>query len=161
MVFLEHIFCYSTYVFPHFLYADVVFYGMSKKCSSKLNRCFNACVRYVFRLRKYDHLSSFSNRLIGCSLSIYLDFRVCWFIKQLLKTKSPAYLFNKLSFSFNFLENLRLIVRQNNSHCNNTSVFVKGIRLWNSLPLNIRKVESRFLFQDRFVELRRGTGLGG
>lgn len=148
---------FSSYVFPHFVYADLIYYGMSDRCFRKLNRCFNACVRYIFRLRKYDHISSFTNRLIGCSLSLHRDFRACWFFKQLLKTESPEYLHNKLGFSFNFSSNLRLTLRHNISHCNNSSIFVKGVRLWNSLPLHIRRTESRSVFLERLLEWRRGS----
>lgn len=148
---------FLSYLFPHFIYADVVLFGMSKGCLNKLNRCFNACVRYVFKLKKFDHISSFSDRLIGCQLSTYFDFKICWFIKQLLRSKSPSYLFNKIFLSPNYDGNLRLILRHNNSCCSNLSFFVKGIRLWNSLPLCLRKVESRVVFFDRFVDMRRNT----
>lgn len=45
------------YILPHFIFSGVVLFGMSKGCMAKLNRCFKACVRYVFRLKKYDHIT--------------------------------------------------------------------------------------------------------
>lgn len=148
---------FLSFVFPHFLYADAVLYGMSEGCMKKLNRCFNACIRYVFRLNKYDHISSFRNRLIGCDLSTYFDFKICWFIKRLLTSRSPTYLYNKLNFSFDFNNNLRLIVRSNRLRCSNSSAFVKGVSLWNNLPVTLKRVASRSVFMERFVMLRRGS----
>lgn len=144
-----------SFVFPLFLYADVVLFGMSKRCQQKLERCFNACIRYVYKLRKYDHLSFFRDRIIGCGLSVYLDFRACWFIGQLLRSRIPGYLFDKISLSFNYATNFRLILRRNNAQCSNSSIFVKGLRLWNSLPLSIKVISSRAVFLDRYLDWRR------
>lgn len=127
---------------------------MSEGCLKKLNRCFNAAIRYVFRLRKYDHLSAFRNRLIGCSLSAFFDFRVCWFIKQLMTSCTPLYLYNKLNFSFNYKQNLRLTIRSNSLRCNNAAIFVKGVMLWNRLPLSLKKISSRSVFFEKFLSIR-------
>lgn len=124
---------------------------------NKLNRCFNACIRYVFGLRKYDHLSLFRYRLIGCSLDTLFEFKASWFIGQLLRSKSPLYLFDKLSLSPNFSNNLRLLLRHNNSLCSNSSLFVRGLRSWNQLSLPLKKIKSRAVFLDRFLELRRSN----
>lgn len=146
---------FLSYIFPHFLYADVVFYGMSGRCVDKLSRCFNSCIRYVFRLRKFDHISEFGNRLLGCGLLLYYDYRVCWFFKQLLKLNIPSYLFSKLSLSYNFNDNLRIIMDHRSSLCSNSSVFGKGIKMWNSLSLDTKRVNTRLLFLEKFLEERR------
>lgn len=140
-----------TYVFPLFLYSDLVIFGMSGRCRLKLERCFNACLRYVFNLRKFDHLSPVRKRLLGCDLYTFFEFRVCWFIGQLIKYKAPDYLFNKLLFSSNYASNRRLILRPNNAPCSNSSLFVRGIRLWNEIPLSIRGISSREVFRNNFI----------
>lgn len=143
---------FLAYILPHFLYADAVFFGMSGRCRDKLRRCFRAGVRYVFRLRKFDHISEFEKRLVGCSLFSYLDFRACWFIKTLLKLKLPAYLYNKFVFSRNFNDNLRLNMEYRPAQCSNTSFFGKGIKMWNSLSLGTKRSKSRSVFLERFLE---------
>lgn len=148
---------FLSFVFPHFVYADVVFYGMSEGNMSKLTRCFNACIRYVFRLRKFDHLSTYRNRLIGCNLPMYFNFRACWFFKQLLSSGTPSYLFDKLKLSVNHGNNLRIIVRSNRLKCSNSSLFVRGAMVWNGLPVELKKIKSRSLFFDKFVTYNNGS----
>ena len=78
---------FLAYIFPHFLYADAVLFGMSKQCEKKLILAFNACVRYVFNLRKYDHILHVSNSLIGCSLMSYYMYRIVVFIYLLIRNR--------------------------------------------------------------------------
>lgn len=143
---------FLSYILPHFLYADVVFFGMSGRCRDKLLRCFKAGIRYVFRLKKFDHISEFENRLVGCSLFSYLDFRVCWYIKTLLQLKLPSYLYNKFVFSREFNVNLRLNMEYRPSYCSNSSFFGSGVKMWNALSLRTRRSASRSVFFERYLE---------
>ena len=42
---------------PHFDYCDFLLTSESKKLNRKLQITQNACVRFIFDLRKYDHAS--------------------------------------------------------------------------------------------------------
>jgi hypothetical protein len=52
------------------------------------------CTRYVFNLRRYDHLST--HRLGVPHLFDYYDFRVLSFFFKLILTQRPGYLFADL-----------------------------------------------------------------
>lgn len=145
---------FLSYLLPHFIYGDIVLFGLLQENMNILQRCFNACTRFIFGIRKFDHISAYSSIVLGCSLSIFYEFRVCLFIFKLLKTKQPFYLYRKLLFSRFHSTNLRLIPAKNCCRSLNKSFFVRGVSLWNSIPLQIKKLGSVKLFKSKFLEWR-------
>jgi hypothetical protein len=57
---------------------------------------FNRCIRYVFNFRRYDHLFTRRNELLGVPLFDYSDFRVLSFFFKLILMQRPGYLFADL-----------------------------------------------------------------
>ena len=47
----------ETYVLSLFNYADVLFQNISSRLANKIQRVQNSCMRLIFDLRKYDHIS--------------------------------------------------------------------------------------------------------
>lgn len=142
---------FLSFIFPIFLYGDTIMYGMSAKNKNILQKCFNACIRYMFNLRKFDHVSPYADQVLDCSLLTYYRFRVCHFIYNLIKTKMPGYLFSKLILSKNFNTNLRLNIINNKCRALGESMFVGGIKEWNKLPLQIKFSKNRMAFLDAFI----------
>lgn len=147
---------FKSFLLPHFLYADIVFYGMSSECRRRLTLCYNSCLRFVFNLRKYDHISEVSDKLLNCKFDDYLECRACFFILNLIRNKSPEYLYEKLRFSFNFKENLRLKVINSKCKSLHDSVFVSGVRVFNNIPLKIKHLKTITSFRGRYLEWKGG-----
>ena len=42
-------------------YGDVVFSYLNEELTNKLNRLLNVCIKYIFGLRKYDHVTPYRN----------------------------------------------------------------------------------------------------
>ena len=53
---------------PHFMYCDIIYSATTTTILTRLQQAFNSCLRYVLDLKKYDHISQHSSRLLGCSL---------------------------------------------------------------------------------------------
>ena len=47
----------ETYILSLFNYGDVLFQNITGILSNKIQRVQNSCMRFVFGLRKYDHIS--------------------------------------------------------------------------------------------------------
>ena len=47
----------ETYILSLFNYGDVLFQNISGRLSNKIQRVQNSCMRFIFGLRKYDHIS--------------------------------------------------------------------------------------------------------
>ncbi|CAD6226543.1 GSCOCG00011900001-RA-CDS [Cotesia congregata] len=54
----------SMLIFPIFDYCTLAYTDMSGTLQKKLQRKFNACIRFIFRLARYDHVTP-SRRLLG------------------------------------------------------------------------------------------------
>jgi hypothetical protein len=59
---------------PFFFHCDVVFSHMSSVDSRRLQVAFNSSTRYVYNLRRYDHLSTRRNELLGVPFFILMIF---------------------------------------------------------------------------------------
>ena len=134
-------------ILPLFTYGDVVFsLSLNSACQHRLNVLFNSCASYVFGIKRYEHISSFSPRIIGCSLQQYYKIRVCSFIYRLIKTCCPSYLYNQLKFSMS-ARTRHLIIPRSRFSLMNSSFFVKAIITWNLLPLTVRNASSTVKFK--------------
>lgn len=126
-----------TLIIPIITYAEVVYCSLDSLSQHKLQVAFNDAVRYVHGLRRYDRISVLSKNLLGCTLQQYLNARACIFLHKIIISKSPPYLFCKLKFSRSrrtFNINIPCFKYLNSSRL----FFIHAIRLWNSLPLNIK-----------------------
>ena len=80
-------------------YADVV-YGpfLSKLENLRLQRIQNSCIRLIFGLRKYDHISAKFKVLKWLNIKQRRDLHICCLLHKILLQKSPPYLLNKLRY---------------------------------------------------------------
>lgn len=108
----------------------------------KLNVAFNSAVRYAFGLRRFSHVSSYSSSILGCTLSAYLKFRTIVFLRNILTSRQPDYLYEKLGF-LQSNRTFSLSAPGFRCHISENQFFVQSIRFWNSLPLHIRRYSSR------------------
>jgi hypothetical protein len=84
---------------PFFIYCDCVYFALDSYSLRKLTVAFNACVRYGYRRRLFDHISDVSDSILGCSLLTYMEFRLAYFMFSLVIGGRPRYLYDSLVFS--------------------------------------------------------------
>lgn len=137
---------FLSYVFPWFVYGDLILFGMHEYNMNTLNKAFKAGVRYIYRLRKYDHISFYLKNIVGCTLKEFYQYRTCLALYKLVKSHLPMYLYNKLIFS-SLTRNNNFIIPRNNCDAFNSSFFVKGIGCWNNLSLSIKLAPSEASFK--------------
>ena len=49
----------KSLVLPIITYGDLLFSMASKEALERLNKSYNACIRFIFNLKKYDHISTY------------------------------------------------------------------------------------------------------
>jgi hypothetical protein len=64
----------------------------------RLELAFNACTRYMFGLRRFDHISEFSRGILGYTMFEYLELRLACFIHKIGLVGAPSYLSSLLVF---------------------------------------------------------------
>jgi hypothetical protein len=124
-------------IVPKFLYASPVYSGTSEGAWDKLRMAFNSCARYVFQKRKYDHISHLAIKILGTDIKSYLRMYDSIQLFKLIKSKSPQYLYRKLSFSRS-TRTQNLNIPENTVWARSNSLFVRGVGRWNALSLSIR-----------------------
>jgi hypothetical protein len=99
----------------------------------------NACIRYIYGIPRYQHISEHANRIFGCSLDKYYNLRICCAMHHLIGSGRPGYLFNGLQFGRSaWLFNLILPGYRTSARA----------MLWNDLPQAVRRESSLRRFRN-------------
>ena len=138
-------------IVPYVTYFANIYCKLDSSSLHKLNVALNLTTRYVYGLHRFEHVSSWSRKLLGCSLENFLNLNNCVFLHKLLKSKHPEYLYSKLCFCRHERTGRLLIPRYN--YFNTTRLFfINTIRVWNSLPANLRAIEEENLFKQSITK---------
>jgi hypothetical protein len=91
------IYLVRSLIVPIFLYFDVVYFSsLTGTEFRRLELAFNACTRYVYGLRRFDHIFEFSGEILGCTMLEYLKLRLAGFIRKIDIVGAPVYLSSRL-----------------------------------------------------------------
>lgn len=89
----------ESLVLSQFNYADVV-YGpcLTKANRKRLQRIQNSCIRLVFGLRKYDHISHKYEAIKWLNIHQRQILHCCCLFHLIIKTQCPKYLYHKITY---------------------------------------------------------------
>lgn len=147
----------QSLLLPLLDYGDIAFLDLSEQLLDKLERLQNVCIRFIFGLRKYDHVSSFRARLKWLPIRHRRNLHILSLLFNVLfRPQSPNYLSEKFSYlaagSGNRLRsssNLTLAFPASKSKSYSKSFSSHAVRLWNRLPNDIRQSQSVASFRSR------------
>lgn len=145
----------QTLVLPIIDYADVCYSDLSQILLDKLDRLLNNCIRFIYGLRKFDHISQYRSILKWLPIRQRRDSRMlCTLFSILYDPSVPAYLKSLFTWQSNTHnrhlrsnENLSLHVPFSRTEILNQSFSHRAIRLWNTLPADIRISPSKISFK--------------
>ena len=89
----------KTYLIPTLFYSCEIFANCDTISNRKINVAFNNIARYVFNIKRFDHISIYSKEMLGMSLNNFLNFRTITLIHKIISDKEPTYLYHKLTFT--------------------------------------------------------------
>jgi len=142
----------KTLVFPHFNYCDVVYNDMTVQLSDKLQRAQNYCVRFIYNLRRDDHVTPYLNQLSILKLNLLRKYHILRILYNVLGSLTPIYLYEQFTFLSEISERtsrhsaLTLVVPAHSTVKFTKSFTVTACQLWNSLPAGIRSIKKRARF---------------
>ncbi|CAG4937325.1 unnamed protein product [Colias eurytheme] len=138
----------QSLLLPILDYADVSYPDLTELLLDKLERFQNLCIRFIFGLRKYDHVSDYRARLRWLPIRLRRDTHILHLLyKVLFYRNTPSYLKDKFQYlcthglNLRSHETLSLCIPTHKSFYN-SSFTVKAIKLWNDLPVTIRKAQT-------------------
>ncbi len=144
----------ETLVLSQFDYADAVYSNISSSLSNSIQKVQNSCLRYIFNIKKKDHvrlslllkkinwLNMENRRLLHCFTVIFkiLAGRAPGYLACELRTSSQHHLYNTRSAHNLYPVNRRTEIR-------NRSFMIRVPLLYNTLPRGIRSVASVSTFK--------------
>lgn len=136
----------KTYLMPTLLYGCELFASTDYKSNEKLNIAYNAVVRYIYGLKKYEHISSYANNLYGVTFTNLLKIRSLIFLHKIVYTREPPYLYNRIVFTRTNRSNDLIPIRRK-SLISEWQFFVYSVRLWNLLPSHIQFISNAERFK--------------
>lgn len=150
----------QSLLLPILDYADVSYLDLTEDQLNKLERLQNFCIRFIFGLRKYDHVSNFRHKLKWLPIRFRRNTHILSMLYSILfNPLSPRYLMERFNFthsqhsrSLRSSENLVLHMPPHTSSFYDASFTVESVRLWNRLPVSIRQAKSLQIFKDNVRE---------
>ena len=139
-------------ILPLIMYAANVYGDLDAASLRKLQLAVNNCTRFVYKKRKYDHISHLSHNILGFSIKNFLNFRNILFIHKLINSKTPAYLYSKLKLCQSNRTN-NLVLPKCKFQSTSRMFFVNAIKLWNSLPIHLKNELNYVRFKCSITEL--------
>lgn len=139
---------FKTLILPHFFACDFLIMQISAIAFNRIKIALNACVRYVFNLSRFSHVSHLQNKLIGCSFEKNSKFRCCQLVFMLTNDKCPDYLYNKLS-QYRSERSKKFVIYRHHTAKYSKSFFVRGVSYWNTLPNELTLISSRAVFNRK------------
>lgn len=127
----------KSLIVPLFAYGCCVYSTNNAQMKSKLQSALNACTRFVFSLKKYDHISQYAKEILGCTMAEFFDRNITQQIFKIIRSQEPSYLYRRLSFSRS-VRTQGLVPHRAVLEAHRGMFFVRGVKLWNELPLHLK-----------------------
>ena len=128
----------ESYVLCHFNYCDSVFFNISEFLKQKIQKAQNTCLRFIYGLRKYDHISSclkdldtlnMENRRISHGLTL---------MKKIKLKLAPSYLVERITLhenlhNYNTRNRNSIVIGRSNTTLRQKSFFPFFSKLYNEI----------------------------
>ena len=135
-------------------YADVCYLDVTEELLIKLERLQNLAIRFIYGLRKYDHVSQFRAQLKWLPIRLRRDMHILSFLFKILNYQNfPSYLHSRFKILPSPTRSRRscviptLEIPKTNTKFMQKSFSVQAALLWNKLPKSIQQSSSIVSFK--------------
>jgi Reverse transcriptase (RNA-dependent DNA polymerase) len=148
---------YNCIVAPHFEYCASVLWGTSDLYLSKLQVLQNKGMRAVLNSRYDKQIDHMLNELGWLNVKQKLAVSIVVLIKKIIKKEVPNYLCDEVQYSSNIhnyktRKSTDFFIPAINSDFGQKSLFQSGLRLYNSLPNDIKNIQNTKRFRTECTE---------
>ena len=152
----RRLFSVHAYVTSHLDYCNSLLFRVPKYQTDRLQKVFKAAARLIFRIPKFDHISSALSHLHWLPVTYRVHFKLLLLVYKSLNNQGPQYLQQYLqphSISSHHPrscdQGLLKILRTNFKTFGDYAFARSGPLLWNKLPLEIRNSQSVAIFKSK------------
>jgi hypothetical protein len=133
----------TSLIIPKQLYCNEIFGKSWEMLRARLKGVLNNCARYIYGIPRNQHISHYTNQILGMPLDIYYSWRWLCQMHKIIVGHQPQYLFDILQFGRS-PRLVGLIPPLHRLSAFGFSFFVQGVSLWNGLPLSVREAGRGF-----------------
>ena len=91
----------EAYILAHFNYCDVILSNISKRLSNKIQKFQNCCTRFIFGLKKFDHISDKFKSLGFLNMDNRRKVHALTTMHKIINKRGPKYLYNRIEYTSN------------------------------------------------------------
>lgn len=122
---------------PQIIYGLEVISGTPACNFLKLKRVMNTVVRFVYNIRRRQHISDHVKLYLGTSFSNFVDLRNLILFYKVIKSGLPVPLFDCFNFSRSS-RNTQIVIPRIFNSVFERSFLIRVARCWNQLPIELR-----------------------
>ena len=128
----------ETYVLSHFNHCDSVYINMAEFLKNKIQKVQNTCLRFIFCLKKYDHVSHCLVTLNSLNMDERRLLHGLTLFHKITKKLAPVYLCNRIKrhtdfHNYNTRNRNNIVIEHNTTAIRHKSFFPTFTKLYNSL----------------------------
>ena len=87
----------ETFVLSQLNYGNTVTQNITKELQNKLQKVQNACYRFVYAIRKYDHITPYINKANTLKIADRTKCHALVQMHKIIKGRAPSYLCNRIT----------------------------------------------------------------
>ena len=91
----------DSYILSQFNYLDIIWRTCTKRMWDKIQGLQNNCIRFIFKLRKYDHISAEFQKLNTLNMHNRTILHALTYMFKCVNHKAPSYLTEKIQYVSN------------------------------------------------------------
>ena len=128
-----------------------ILYGICEAELNRLQRLQNSCARLIYGRRKNDHVSDLFSELHWLPVKQRILFKILLFVFKIFIGMAPLYL--ETSVLITDYDNRILHIPRSNTSIGDRAFSNCAPRLWNALPISLRKAETVSYFKKHLKHL--------
>ena len=127
----------ETYVLSQLNYCDMVTQATTVALRARIQRVQNACIRFIFGLRKFEHITPFIQQLDTLNMENRTKQHALTLMHKIVNNNAPVYLTEKLSYrnevhNYNTRNCQSLNIRRLHNSKKKNAFFVKTAKEYNT-----------------------------
>ena len=145
----------NSLIISKFDYCDIIYMHLSENLQNKLQKLQNTCIKFIFNLKKYDHINDCYNKLNWLKLNKRREYHLGCFIFKIIDNKSPNYLytlFNETSIIHSHNTRKRFFIPSIKTNNGKKSFKYFGPYIWNNIPNEIKNAANLYSFKNKYLD---------
>ena len=131
----------ETYVLSQLIYGNTITQNITLELQNKLQKVQNACFRFVFGVRKYDHITPYINKANSLKIAARTKLQALVQMHKIIQKKAPPYLCSRVIFRRNIHN--RNTRNRNLIHLRRLKINVKNGAFFNQTAIDYNSLISQ------------------